>query len=43
MQLTNICMQMEEAIKENSVEQVNELYQQLTDTRDQILLGWEQI
>ena len=42
MQLTNICKEMEGAIAENSVDQVNELYAQLVDTRDKILLGWEQ-
>ena len=42
MQLTNLCIQMEEAIKENDVTQVNGLHQQLMDTRDQILKGWEQ-
>ena len=42
MQLTNLCVQMEEAIKENDVHQVNDLHQQLMDTRDRILAGWKQ-
>ena len=41
MQLTNICKEMEGAIADNNVEQVNGLYAQLTDTRDRILAGWE--
>jgi len=35
-------MKMEEAIKENDVTQINNLHQQLMDTCDGILEGWEQ-
>ncbi len=41
MQLTEICREMEAAIAENNVEQVNSLYMQLTETRDKILAGWD--
>ena len=42
MQLTEICKSMEQAIKDNDVDQVNALYKNLTDTRDKILAGWQQ-
>jgi len=42
MQLTDICREMEDAIADNNVECVNDLYSQLTTTRDRILLGWKQ-
>jgi len=42
MQLTDICKQMEDAIKDDDEDTVNKLYAQLLDARDKILSGWEQ-